>query len=148
MSAAGTQPSRSGPVPEPVVGAQLPSLEIPVTRTLIVAGAIASRDFEPVHHDHVIAQERGSADLFMNILTSNGLVGRYVTDWAGPGARLRSIQIRLGVPNYPGDTMRLTGEVVEASGPEDGGGRRATVAVRAANELGDHASGRIEVEWP
>jgi acyl dehydratase len=127
--------------PEAVVGTQLPVLEIPVTRTLIVSAAIASRDFEPVHHDHLIAQERGSADLFMNILTSNGLVGRFVTDWAGPGARVRSIRIRLGVPNYPGDTMRLTGEVTEVSG------RRATVAVRAANELGDHATGTVEVEW-
>ena len=139
-------------VPEAAVGTQLPELEIPVTRTLIVAGAIASRDFEPVHHDHVVAQERGSADLFMNILTSNGLVGRFVTDWAGPGARLRSIRIRLGVPNYPGDTMRLTGEVVEVSGGsgdgEGSGARRATVAVRAANELGDHATGTVEVEWP
>jgi acyl dehydratase len=128
--------------PEAVVGAQLPVLEIPVTRTLIVSAAIASRDFEPVHHDHLIAQERGSADLFMNILTSNGLVGRFVTDWAGPAARVRSIRIRLGVPNYPGDTMRLSGEVTEVSG------RRATVAVRAANELGDHATGTVEVEWP
>jgi acyl dehydratase len=128
--------------PEAVVGTQLPVLEIPVTRTLIVSAAIASRDFEPVHHDHLIAQERGSADLFMNILTSNGLVGRFVTDWAGPGARVRSIRIRLGVPNYPGDTMRLTGEVTEVSG------HRATVAVRAANELGDHATGTVEVEWP
>jgi acyl dehydratase len=127
--------------PEAVVGTRLPVLEIPVTRTLIVSAAIASRDFEPVHHDHLIAQERGSADLFMNILTSNGLVGRFVTDWAGPGARVRSIRIRLGVPNYPGDTMRLTGEVTEVSG------RRATVAVRAANELGDHATGTVEVEW-
>ena len=136
-------------IPEAAVGTQLPELEIPVTRTLIVSAAIASRDFEPVHHDHLIAQERGSADLFMNILTSNGLVGRFVTDWAGPGARLRSIRIRLGVPNYPGDTMRLTGEVVEVPDGSDGGGpRRATVAVRAANQLGDHATGTVEVEWP
>jgi acyl dehydratase len=125
------------------VGTELPALEIPVTRTLIVAGAMASRDFEPVHHDHVVARERGSADMFMNILTSNGLIGRFVTDWAGPAARLRGVDIRLGVPAYPGDTLRFTGRVASV----DPAGRRATVEVRAANARGDHASGTVELEW-
>jgi acyl dehydratase len=130
--------------PETVsVGTELPPLEIPVTRTQIVAGAMASRDFEPVHHDQVIAQERGSADIFMNILTSNGLIGRFVTDWAGPGARLRRVDIRLGVPAYPGDTLRFTGRVASV----DAGDRRITVEVRAANARGDHASGTVELEW-
>jgi acyl dehydratase len=129
--------------PEAVVGTQLPVLEIPVTRTLIVSAAIASRDFEPVHHDQVIAQERGSADIFMNILTSNGLIGRFVTDWAGPGARLRRVDIRLGVPAYPGDTLRFTGQVASV----DAGDRRITVEVRAANARGNHASGTVELEW-
>jgi acyl dehydratase len=154
-------------IPHAVAGTELPALEVPVTRTLIVAGAIASRDFEPVHHDHVVAQERGSADLFMNILTTNGLIGRFVTDWTGPDARLRRIDIRLGVPAYPGDTLRLTGTVVEvvaagdgtdsAAGDGDDGdgrddgaggsrGRRVVVAVRAANARGDHARGTVEVE--
>lgn len=138
-------------IPHAVAGTELPVLEVPVTRTLIVAGAIASRDFEPVHHDHVVAQERGSADLFMNILTTNGLIGRFVTDWTGPDARLRRIDIRLGVPAYPGDTLRLSGTVVEvvATGDGDGGsrGRRVVVvAVRAANARGDHARGTVEVE--
>ncbi|HEY8524385.1 MAG TPA: MaoC/PaaZ C-terminal domain-containing protein [Acidimicrobiales bacterium] len=124
------------------VGTELPSLEIPVTRTLIVAGAMASRDFEPVHHDHLVAQERGSDDLFMNILTTNGLVGRFVTDWAGPAARLRGIDIRLGVPAYPGDTLAFSGRVVDVRD------RVVTVAVRAANARGDHASGTVEVEVP
>jgi uncharacterized protein len=125
------------------VGTELAPLEIPVTRTLIVAGALASRDFEPVHHDHVVAQERGSADLFINILTSNGLIGRFVTDWAGPGARLRCVDIRLGVPAYPGDTLRFTGRLAGV----DPASRCATVEVRAANARGDHASGTVEVEW-
>ncbi len=66
------------------VGQSLPELAIPMTRTLIVATAIATRDFQDVHHDPALALERGSKDIFMNILTSNGLVARYVTDWAGP----------------------------------------------------------------
>ena len=93
------------------VGDELPQLDIPLTRTLIVATAIASRDYQDVHHDPGLADERGSKDIFMNILTTNGFVGRFVTDWAGPDATIRNVSIRLGAPNYPGDTMVMTGTV-------------------------------------
>jgi acyl dehydratase len=119
------------------VGEQLPELRIPITRTLIVATAIAGRDYQDVHHDPELARERGSKDVFMNILTSNGLVGRYVTDWAGPAARLRKVAIRLGAPNYPGDVMTMTGEVTEVDG------ELVTVAVRGANSLGAHVTGTV-----
>lgn len=123
-------------------GDQLPELAVPVTATRIVAGAIASRDFQDVHHDRELAIARGSKDIFMNILTTNGYVGRFVTDWAGPEARLRCIDIRLGAPNYPGDEMRMTGRVesVEAG--------TVTVVVRGANSLGDHVTGTVEIELP
>jgi len=121
------------------VGQSLPELAIPMTRTLIVATAIATRDFQDVHHDPALALERGSKDIFMNILTSNGLVARYVTDWAGPRARLRRVAIRLGAPNYPGDTMTLTGDVVSTA---DG---NVVVQVRGTNSVGVHASGTVTV---
>lgn len=121
------------------VGEVLPELAIPLTRTLIVSTAIASRDYQDVHHDPDLAVERGSKDVFMNILTSNGLVGRYVTDWAGPRASLRKVAIRLGAPNYPGDTMTLTGEVI---GNDDG---VVSVKIRGANSLGDHVTGTVTV---
>ena len=126
------------------VGTELPTLEIPLTRTLIVATAIASRDYQDVHHDPEIAQEKGSKDIIMNILTTNGFVGRFVTDWAGSDARLRSVKVRLGVPNYPHDTMTMTGSVTEL----DADTKRATVAVRGANGLGDHVNATVEVELP
>jgi acyl dehydratase len=119
-------------------------LTIPVTARLVVAGAIASRDFQDVHHDFAGAQAAGSPDIFMNILTTNGLVGRYVTDWAGPAARLTAIDIRLGAPNRPGATLEFTGSVTTFD-PADA---RATVSVRGRNELGDHVTGTVEVEWP
>jgi 3-oxo-4,17-pregnadiene-20-carboxyl-CoA hydratase beta subunit len=124
------------------VGDPLPGLEVPITATAIVAGAIASRDYQDVHHDAALARQRGSKDIFMNILTTNGWVGRYVTDWAGPEALLRSVDIRLGAPNYPGDTMRMSGSV---SAKADG---VVTVAVRGANQLGDHVSGHVELVLP
>ena len=126
------------------VGTELPILEVPLTRTLIVATAIASRDYQDVHHDPEIAREKGSQDIIMNILTTNGFVGRFVTDWAGPEAMIRSVKVRLGVPNYPNDTMTMTGAVTDL----DAADRRATVAVRGANSMGDHVNATVEVVLP
>jgi acyl dehydratase len=125
----------------PKAGETLPELVIPITATRIVSGAIASCDYQDVHHDVSAAREKGSPDIFMNILTTNGLVGRFVTDWAGPQARVLKIAIRLGVPNYPGDTMTLTGSVARAE--EDG---TVEVAVRGANRLGDHVTGTVTLK--
>jgi acyl dehydratase len=127
-----------------VVGEQLPTLTVALTRTLIVATAVASRDYQEVHHDPDLARERGSKDIIMNILTTNGFVGRFVTDWSGPDSVVRSVKVRLGVPNYPGDTMTLTGEVAEVRHD----GRVAVVSVRGANSLGDHVNATVEVVLP
>jgi len=124
------------------VGDELPELALPLTRTLIVATAIASRDYQDVHHDPGLAQERGSPDIFMNILSTNGFVGRFITDWAGSDAVLKSVKIRLGAPNYPGDTMTMTGKVTK----KDGG--VVEVEVRGANEIGDHVTGTVTLELP
>jgi acyl dehydratase len=124
------------------VGDELPSLEVAITPSAIVAGAIASRDYQDVHHDRDLAVKRGSKDIFMNILTTNGYVGRFVTDWAGPEALLRKVDIRLGAPNYPDDVMRMTGSV---TAKQDG---VVTVAVIGANELGDHVKGTVTLVLP
>ncbi|MEU9973704.1 acyl dehydratase [Streptomyces sp. NPDC051014] len=126
----------------PGVGTELPPLEIPITRTLIVAGAIASRDYQDVHHDAELARRKGSPDIFMNILTTNGLVGRYVTDYFGPTAELRKVAIRLGAPNHPGDTMVLTGRIEELDHTTD----TAVIRVTGTNGLGDHVTGTVTVE--
>lgn len=129
---------------EVAVGEVLPELAIPVTRTLIVATALASRDFQDVHHDPELARERGSKDIFMNILTSNGLVDRYVTGWAGPAAVVKAIRIRLGAPNHPGDTMVLTGTVTGKSDTD----RHVEIAVRGTNSVGAHVTGSVSVQLP
>jgi hypothetical protein len=114
------------------VGVALPVLEIYGDPTFIVSTAIATRDYQDVHHDRDKAQAKGSKDIFVNILTDTGLVQRYVTDWAGPAARIRSIGLRLGVPWYAYDTIRFSGEVTTV---EDG---VVTVKVVGANSLGNH----------
>lgn len=131
------------------VGDPLPELAVPITRTVIVSTAIASRDYQDVHHDPVLAVERGSKDIFMNILSTNGFVGRYVTDWSGPGAVLTDVNIRLGAPNYPDDIMTLTGSVTakdDAVGPDGTG--TVEVSVRGANGLGDHVTGTVRLRLP
>jgi hypothetical protein len=118
-------------------GPSLTALEIEATPTLVVATALATRDFQDVHHDRDKAIARGSKDIFLNILTDSGLVQRFVTDWAGPDARIRSIAIRLGVPCYAYDTLRLTGQVIERDG------EITTVRVTGRDSLGDHVVGSV-----
>ena len=131
------------------VGDSLGELAIPITRTLIVSGALASRDYQDVHHDHELSQERGSPDIFMNILTTNGLVGRYVTDWTGPGGFLKKVDLRLGAPNYPNDTMTMTGEVLEIDqDPADAERIEVIVSLRGANSIGDHVTGTVTLTLP
>ena len=126
------------------VGDALPELALEITAKLIVGGAIASRDYQDVHHDKAAAQALGSPDIFMNILTTNGLVGRYVTDWAGAGARLCKVAIKLGAPNFPGDQMTFSGELV-AVDPTSG---QVDVEIRGSNSLGDHVTGTVTVVLP
>ncbi|GDX28781.1 beta-hydroxyacyl-ACP dehydratase [Actinomycetes bacterium] len=124
------------------VGQELPPLDIVLTRTLITATAIASRDYQEVHHDPSIAVERGSQDIIMNILTTNGFVGRYITDWAGPNTFIKSVKVRLGVPNYPGETMKMRGKVTAVTGND------VTVVVTGSNSMGDHVTATIEIALP
>jgi hypothetical protein len=77
----------------------------------------------------------------MNILTTNGYVSRFVTDWAGPEAMIRKIAIRLGGPAIPGQPLRFSGEVLKKV--IEGDDCILEVAVRAANDLGDHATGTV-----
>ncbi|MDT4892558.1 MAG: 3-oxo-4,17-pregnadiene-20-carboxyl-CoA hydratase beta subunit [Pseudonocardiales bacterium] len=126
----------------PEIGTALPELRVEATPTFVVSTAIATRDFQDVHHDRDSAVQRGSRDIFLNILTDTGLVQRYVTDWAGPAALVREIKIRLGVPCYAYDTLVFSGEVVARSGCE------VTVSVLGRGRLGDHVTGTVRLRLP
>jgi len=126
------------------VGEALPELPIPITVTLVVGGALASRDYTPVHHDKAAAQAQGMSDVFMNILTTNGLVGRYVTDWAGPDAIVRNVAIKLGAPNLPGDTMKMVGSVKS----KDDAKAEVVVEIAGKNGWGNHVTGTVRVALP
>src|SRR3979411_2853528 len=114
------------------VGLQLPELTLYGDPTFIISTALATRAFQDVHHDRDKAIAKGSKDIFVNILTDTGLVQRYITDWAGPSALIKSIGLRLGVRGYAYDTVTFSGEVTAV---EDG---LITVKVVGRNSLGDH----------
>ena len=118
---------------EELSGEELPPLDLDVTASVIVAGALATRDFMPVHHDRDYAQAQGAPDIFMNILTSNGYVSRYVTDWAGPSARLTGIDTRLGAPAVPGNPLAFRGRVLA----------EGQVLVTADSALGNHLTSTV-----
>ncbi|MEC3955446.1 MaoC family dehydratase [Nocardia sp. CDC153] len=121
------------------VGTTLPELVIHADATFIISTALATRDFQDVHHDRDKAVERGSKDIFVNILTDTGLVQRFVTDWAGPTARVKSIALRLGVPLYAGDTLTLTGTVSAVDGAD------VTIDVVGKDSLGDHITAKAVI---
>ncbi len=127
-------------------GDELPPFALAVTSTVIVAGAIASRDFMPAHHDRQFAMGQGAPDMFMNIMATNGYVSRFVTDWAGPEAMVRSIKIRLGAPAVPDQPLRFTGHVTQTH--REGNEQVVEITIRAANEIGDHATGTVVVALP
>lgn len=132
-------------VSAPTPGDRLPALVLDVTTTMIVRAAIASRDFEPVHHDRSAAHASGLPDVFLNILTSNGLAVRLVTDWAGPSAVVRRSAIRLGVPHCAGERLTLTGEVTAVE-PAGDGALTVAVAVTGTTARGTHLRGTVTVE--
>jgi len=123
------------------MGDELPALAVPITVALIAGGAIATRDYFPGHHDLEAARALGSPHIFMNILTTNGLVQRFVESWTGPGVQLCDLKIKLGAPNYPGDTMTFTGSVQDKSTDD----RSVEVQLKGKNSMGNHVSGTVRV---
>jgi hypothetical protein len=128
----------------------LPELVIEASPTFVISTAIATRDFQDVHHDRDRAVQRGSQDIFLNILTTTGLVQRFVTDWAGPQAVVRNVAIRLGAPCYAGDTLTFTGQAEPATQaePAEVGGTEYLVRVTGRCSLGDHVTGTVRVLVP
>jgi acyl dehydratase len=127
-------------------GDVIPPSVIDVTATRIVAGAIASRDFMPVHHDRAYANSQGAPDIFMNILSDTGYCSRFLTDWAGPEAMIRRLAIKLGVPLFPDTALTYSGAVTSTREGEGEG--IVEVELRASTELGDHVTGVATVSLP
>jgi len=127
---------------EVAVGDRLPPCPVDVTRKLVVGGATATFDGQDVHHDPAAARAKGLPDVIMNILTSSGVVARWLGDWAGDDAEFRNLRIGLGVSNHPDDVMTLTGTVEACEGDT------VTVAFAGTNSLGRHVHGAADLVLP
>jgi acyl dehydratase len=94
------------------VGDRLPTLEVPITARMVIAGATASRDWQPQHHDREWAVERaGARDIFLNTPTLAGWLERYLTDWTGPYGRVGRLTFKMRKPMCVGDTLVFNGTV-------------------------------------
>jgi hypothetical protein len=122
--------------------ADLPRLTIDVTPTFVISSALATRDFQDVHHDRDRAVAGGAKDIFLNILTTTGLVQRYVGGWAGPDTTFRAISVRLGVPCQAGETLTFTGQVTADDGAE------RVISVTGRCSLGDHVTATVRLVAP
>ena len=104
-------------------GDRLPELRYEVSATTVVLGALASRDWRPMHHDKDFAVERnGTRDIFLNTPNQAAWFERYVTDWTGPYGRLGKMTFRMRGSVFPGDVMVLAGSVDQAEVDEAGCG--------------------------
>jgi hypothetical protein len=101
------------------VGDRLPELAVDVSATTIVLGALAARDWRPMHHDYDFAVNRnGTRNIFLNTPNQAAWFERYLTDWTGPKGRMGRIRFRMKDSVFPDDTMIFGGSVsaVDAEG--------------------------------
>lgn len=126
------------------VGEELPGYELAMTLTSVAAAAVATRDYQPVHHDVAWTQQMGSKTVFMNTHSTAGCFEKLVMEWAGPDAFLRRVAFKMGAPNYAGDTMRAKGTVKA----RHAGTRVVDIDVAISNSIGDHATGTVSVTFP
>jgi hypothetical protein len=102
-------------------GLALPELAHHVSATTVVLGALASRDWRPMHHDYKFATERnGTQDIFLNTPNLAAWFERYITDWTGPRGRVGRMTFRMRDSVYPDDRMVFAGSVTEMSTDEVG----------------------------
>ena len=128
----------------------LPQKTRVIDTTLISAGATwATHDFMPVHHDRDFAQSKGAPDIFMNILTSNGLIASFLEEWAGPDATLRKMRFSLLTPNFPdkdGNKMDMNARVTRKY--EENSEYLIELSFSGDNKLGPHIVGTAVMALP
>ncbi|HUH36702.1 MAG TPA: hypothetical protein VL027_02030 [Spongiibacteraceae bacterium] len=92
---------------------QLPGFRFELNARHIVQGAAASRDWQPLHHDHQWARDKaGTGDIILNTPSQVGWMLRYVTDVLGPDCRPGAIRLRMKRPLLPGSALVFGGTVV------------------------------------
>jgi acyl dehydratase len=100
------------------VGSQIPAVRYPATRLSLVKYCGASGDFNVIHWNERIARSVGLPDVIAHGMFTMAQAGRFVTDWAGPGATVTEFGVRFSsmvvVPDDEfGATIEVSGQVEE-----------------------------------
>jgi hypothetical protein len=106
----------------------------------------ATHDFMPVHHDRDFAQSKGAPDVFMNILTSNGLMASFLEQWAGPQAMIMDMSINLSVPNFPEDSFSMNARITKKW--QQDGLNLILLDFAGDNGMGPHCNGTAVLSLP
>lgn len=128
-------------------GDALPTLAYDVSATTIVLGALAARDWRPMHHDYDFAVNRnGTQDIFMNTPNQAAWFERYITDWTGPLGRLGRMKFRMKGSVFPGDTMALDATVQHVAVDDNGcGWVELIVSLTVEGDLKTDCTARVAV---
>jgi acyl dehydratase len=105
-----------------------------LTRTDLVAYAGASGDFNPMHHDEILATAAGMPSVFGHGMFSMGLLGSAITGWAGAGA-VRRYRVRFVKQTWPGETLRT--QIVAAATRLEGDEHLVDLDCSLANSDGE-----------
>src|SRR5690606_30000677 len=127
-------------------GQQFELVSEAVTTMQLVKYAGASDDYNRIHYDQAYAVEAGLGGVIAHGMLTMGFMGRALTQWAGPAARVRHLAARFTAPVRPGDSVVVTGTVGSRDVGVDGMPRVscelvATVAGKAV------ANGSATLEW-
>jgi acyl dehydratase len=99
-------------------GDEAPSSSHTLTRTDLVRYAGASGDYNPMHHDEILATAAGQPSVFGHGMFSMGLLGTALTDYVGAG-NLTHYKVRFSRQTWPGEEL-TTKIVVTGTRVEDG----------------------------
>ncbi len=126
-------------------GEALPPLSHAVTATTVVLGAVASRDWRPMHHDRDFAiQRNGLRDIFLNTPSQASWMERFITDWSGPLGRLGRMKFSMKDSIFPGDTMVIDGHVLAVTATAEGfGWVDLALAIRVGERLASNCQARL-----
>jgi hypothetical protein len=128
-------------------GQELPPLSIDVSTTTVVLGALASRDWRPMHHDYHFAVERnGMREVFLSTPNQAAWFERYLTDWTGPRGRLGRMKFRMKDSVFAGETMVLEGLVRRVETDDAGcGWCEVDVTMRVGERTSTQCTARIAI---
>jgi len=128
-------------------GDRLPELAVDVSATTVVLGALASRDWRPMHHDKDFAIHRnGTRDIFLNTPNQAAWFERYLTDWTGPSGRLGRMKFRMKDSVFPGDRMVFRGVVEKVETDATGcGWAELALELAVGDRVATECSARIAI---